>query len=533
MFASNVVVVFLVLLACLYVGLVHPATFEEESEAAEIALEDAIIESVKLDFRVKRNDELFITIVTDDGHKLCDGRISGVASLDQISCTFDPELFERPEIFIMTTVYSMSRKEIVSQNPARFKNPSYGMLSEQFKRRLLIRRITQRVVRTAQDKRVWVGALLASGGYGMFVFFYPSSKTAKKPETVSVYSMGNFLSKPPPPPRKGWLFFPTASKSARGKSSSLVLRQSSSPKATGSLLSSSSMVAASPQASPSAARSSSASIWTKSRGKAKSSAWLSYLSASKLKSSSFQLPADLRALAKRIRKDVVLPVRRGLQAGVRHGLHAADSLLYVVGNTTVQSFRLAEGVTRQGAACLGDVYRHAHAYAVSAAMREALWPVLITFAAVLTAISVKGGRSSPAPQSSFLAHTKQRLVNKYQLAKPIATSKASAPQPSPIIASPIRRRARVSSSTASKATSSNPFSMWAQSTKTSASELQQSFQLMPVKHRRRWYLSVGALIAQAVFFAVRQQWNPRIVSSSGAWRHSDVYGHECLVPFRN
>lgn len=533
MFVSNVVVVFLVLLACLYVGLVHPATFEEESEAAEIALEDAIIESVKLDFRVKRNDELFITIVTDDGHKLCDGRISGVASLDQISCTFDPELFERPEIFIMTTVYSMSRKEIVSQNPARFKNPSYGMLSEQFMRRLLIRRITQRVVRTAQDKRVWVGALLASGGYGMFVFFYPSSKTVKKPETVSVYSMGNFLSKPPPPPRKGWLFFPTTSKSARGKSSSLVLRQSSSPKATGSLLSSSSMVAASPRASSSAGRSSSASIWTKSRGKAKSSSWLSYLSSSKLKSSPFQLPADLRALAKRVRADVVLPVRRGLQAGVRHGLHAADSLFYVVGNTTVQSFRLAEGVARQGAACLGDVYRLAHAYAVSAAMREALWPMLVTFAAVLTAISVKGGRSAPAPQSSYLAQTKQRLVTKYQLSKPVTTSKASAPQSPPIIASPIRRRTRISSSASSKATSSNPFSMWAQSTKTSASELQQSFQLMPVKYRRRWYLSVGALIAQAVFFAVRQQWNPRIVSSSGAWRHSDIYGHECLVPFRN
>lgn len=155
-------------------------------------LEDAILGAVKIDFSIYgRNDDLFLVILTDDGYKLCDGRISGKAPLDGLVCSFDPRMMSTPRISIVATVYSITKKEIVWQETAEFPNPNFGKgLATRSPSAALMS-----VVRSlkANKAALAAGILASAGGYGVLAVF--KNKTKK----TAVVGAGQ-SPKPPPKP---------------------------------------------------------------------------------------------------------------------------------------------------------------------------------------------------------------------------------------------------------------------------------------------------------------------------------------------
>lgn len=448
-------------------------TFDEETVAAELALEDAIIESVQLDFRVRRDDELFITIVTDDGYKLCDGRISGIASLDQIACTFDPELFERPEIFMMTTVYSMTRKEIVSQTPARFKNPSFGMLSTNFKRQLITRKITQQAVRLAQDNRVWIGALLLSTSLGAFSFLYPTPEPPPPP-SVNSFTISNFFPKsPPPPPSRKGFFFNSRSSSKSSSNLGSIFSRSSGKYSRGSLL----------------------------------NKWVPVL-----QYSSQQIVQRLPKLS-----DIVQMLQK-TQTDISATAKAADLWLR---NITTEGIRVANAIKVQGMrewnkASINLVNALIAAMPKSwqtAYMKEMLLPMLIsltTFAIVAFGHgSVHSRKIDEVPTSRF-ATLRRRSSGKFSHPSRIGTASPHTSR------SGSRKRVIQSSSGIHNSNnrntysdsepSSGPIRTWMESTKNSALEWKDNFEQLPVDTKHRWYASLFSVLAHGLFLTLGKQY---------------------------
>ena len=125
--------------------------YDAMGSPASEKFEEAIKDSIALDFSIyNRDEEFYINIISEDGYKICDGRISR-SSLDEISCIYDKELLRHGDNTFFITVYSTRRNNIVLQTTSHFfYDEEYSFL--------------ERVKTLAKNKKTWLTLGVAGGG---------------------------------------------------------------------------------------------------------------------------------------------------------------------------------------------------------------------------------------------------------------------------------------------------------------------------------------------------------------------------------
>lgn len=83
-------------------------------------VEDALKDAIEIDFSIyNRNDEFYITILSEEGYTICEGKVSRTI-LDQIHCAYDKDVIKYGDNLFFITIYSLKKKEIVAQKTTHF-----------------------------------------------------------------------------------------------------------------------------------------------------------------------------------------------------------------------------------------------------------------------------------------------------------------------------------------------------------------------------------------------------------------------------
>jgi hypothetical protein len=111
---------FIVLFLLIQTLVLFAASSEDIDAANMEAMEEALKGAIQLDFSLyNKNDEFYISILTEDGYKICDGKLSK-SMFDEITCSYDKNILKHGDNVFFVTVYSTKRKEIVMQTTTHF-----------------------------------------------------------------------------------------------------------------------------------------------------------------------------------------------------------------------------------------------------------------------------------------------------------------------------------------------------------------------------------------------------------------------------
>jgi hypothetical protein len=82
----------------------------------------ALEESIEIDFSIyDSNDEFYVTILSEDGYTLCEGKISRDQSSTNLACQgVDESILRYGDNLFFVTIYSLKKKEIYSQKTKHF-----------------------------------------------------------------------------------------------------------------------------------------------------------------------------------------------------------------------------------------------------------------------------------------------------------------------------------------------------------------------------------------------------------------------------
>lgn len=147
------------------------AVLGDVKEAKVAAVENALKMAVQLDFSLyNKNEEFYISILTEDGYKICDGRLSK-AMLEKIECAYDKAMLRRGDNIFFITVFSTKKKEIVMQTTSHFyyDGPVQSPLVSQ--------------IANAMKNPMVVGSLAAGGS----LWLYQRANTRSKPRGLFGY----------------------------------------------------------------------------------------------------------------------------------------------------------------------------------------------------------------------------------------------------------------------------------------------------------------------------------------------------------
>lgn len=196
MMLSIKILIYLCFVVCFTLPIIASETATEALHEAEVALEEAILNSIRIDFNIyNKNEDFIISIVTDDGHKLCSGRISKKLA-NEIDCHFDPEILQRPEILVLTTCYGTISKEIVSQKTTRFRNPHGTKLAR--RTTFSPSKAISTVIQGCKDRKIIMFATLMLTGGLTYIFTSPEHATS--PPVTNMKTAQPIKKVVPPPP---------------------------------------------------------------------------------------------------------------------------------------------------------------------------------------------------------------------------------------------------------------------------------------------------------------------------------------------
>ena len=109
----------LILVVLLYTTLL--ITFFSVSSAGQGKdVEHALKDAIEIDFSIyNRNDEFYITILSEEGYTICEGKVSRTI-LDQIHCAYDKDVIKYGDNLFFITIYSLKKKEIIAKKTTHF-----------------------------------------------------------------------------------------------------------------------------------------------------------------------------------------------------------------------------------------------------------------------------------------------------------------------------------------------------------------------------------------------------------------------------